>query len=121
MVRAAAVEDTVEEEDMAEVTNHINEMVDMVETREAMATKESQRITTVNNITPKMASILKKLQIYQCPLQYKKTFMLSMRQLQKDQRKKMIKLCRSTKLRPSEKTSQDLSKNLRSHLYQNTL
>jgi len=93
------------EEDMAE------EMVinKMTEKEAAMgSTQESQKTITVRNITPELDSTLKKLQIYQYQLQFKKTFMLSMKKPPKERRKKTIKLWRNSRLSASETISQDL-------------
>ena len=96
------VKDTVE--DMAE------EMVinKMTEKEAAMgSTQESQKTITVRNITPHLASTLKKLQIYQYQLQFKKTFMLSMKKPPKERRKKTIKLWKTSRSSASEIISQD--------------
>jgi len=79
--------DTVAEVAMVEVINKMEEI------KEITGTTESQRIITVSHIIPHLASTLKKLQIYQSILlQFRKTFMLSMKQLPKDRRKKTINL-----------------------------
>lgn len=97
------MEDTVE--DMAE------EMVinRMTEAKEAMGTQESQKTITGRHMKPLLASTLKKLQIYQLiQLQFKKTFMLRMKQPLKDRRKMTINLWKNSRLSASDRTSQEL-------------
>ena len=70
----------------------------MTEAKEAMGTQESQETITVSHTTPRLASTQKKLQIYQLiQLQFKKTFMLRMKQLPKDRKKKTIKLWKNSR------------------------